>query len=179
MPADPLTLPVDPATLDRLAAEEWPDAARQHGVDPDRVLVDATRDGTLIARWSLAAGWRGGEHEEPAALRALSSLADALEWRGLVVARDGAAVRVVGWAAAPADPDVEPEWTNACAHPLRRYRGLVRIASLDPWDPRRKAHEDAVAAARLERRAPVAANAKVEHARRVDEMAYGGRRAGR
>lgn len=166
----PLFLPIPPHDLDRIIREEWagtPGAtdgsergvARLAGFDPDRGFAAAGDDGLLHLCWLTTAEYVTGE-ERAASRRALLSLADALEDRGLVVDREGGGIRVVGWAAARCDtcnghgridarsgePDVAGEPCDDCGS-----LGLVRIASLPPFDSRAASHFSAVLSARLAR----------------------------
>lgn len=128
-----LVLPCDPVQLAADVARLWPAADKARGVDSISYEVLADQWGLLdlyrMDTGGLCRGWTS-------LAAALEELTRSLEDIGYAIGREGTARRVLGWAAAPADPDREPEWTEACALPRRRDRGLVRICDLPPSDPR-------------------------------------------
>lgn len=117
-------LPVKPADLEEMVARLWPPAAREHGVDPERVGAGIRADGWLTVTTRLAP-----RAEEDAGIE---SLACALEDAGLEVERHHLERRVLGWAAIEALPapqlvrliDLEAE-SPWCTR-VRRWRdGLI------------------------------------------------------
>ena len=144
----PIFLPILARELAAIIREEWPDAARQHMTPGSTALAglgaDALADGTIVftldgRQWVTATG-------SPAALRALSSLADRLEHRGVVVSREGG-VRVIGWAVAAS------EWRDPGSKVVRlRGSYVVAVRHLDAIDPRRIAYDAEVMRAQEERR---------------------------
>ena len=156
----PLVLANAPARLEQLVAEAWPDCARGEGVDPAQVrVVVYSRGGGHALGYEATISHLTLPARVAAIDRALSRLADELEWRLLVVDREGG-LRVLGWAAAEMWRHVSPSGIVVWQGPdrgermmrgLRRERYLVALSDLDPVDPRRRAYEDAAFAAREER----------------------------
>ncbi len=141
--------PADLAHLRAAVRERWPACAEAQGIgrhNPTIAFVDA--DGALCIVGHLA------RHEDGPVARATESLARILEDAGYAIERRGSARIVTGWAMVSDD---------------------VRVASLDPWDPLRRAYDDRLHRERAERDAPrregIGGNAKVEHAVAVNEMA--------
>lgn len=142
----PLVLPCDSVQLAADVVRLWPAAAEARAVDPIGYEVLADLWGLLdLYRTDTGGLCRGWVSLAPA----LEELARSLEGVGYAIGRPGTHTRrVLGWAATPADPDREPEWTEACALPMRRDRMLVRICDLPPSDSRRVAYNSALLVAR-------------------------------
>lgn len=161
-----LTLPISPSALSAIIAAEWQGergVARLAGVDPESIRAETVGAGYL--------NWTSDEPVEgmsrAVADRALLSLADALEARGLVVDREGG-VRVKGWAAEHA------RGVDFIRHDT--VNGLVRIIDLPPSDPRRSAHDSEVLRARLARAEAARGPVGSPGTRNKGEMKMGGGR---
>lgn len=161
-----LFLPIPPPDLARIVREEWEGergVARLAGVDPGDLDVRMT--GAILCPYALTpVGWA---MMMSVVNRAILSLLDALEARGLAVEREPA--RVLGWAAV----DELAGWGSG----LPPYR-LVRIVDLDPCDRRLLAHDAALFEARSARleaaRGPVAEDPKRAGALERHRAAYPG-----
>lgn len=167
----PLTLPITSPALSAIIAEEWPGergVTRLAGVDPESIRAETVGAGYL--------NWTSDEPVEgmlrAVADRALLSLADALEARGLVVDREGG-VRVRGWVAIAYRVLCDDERCMA-----RHDHGdrLRRIIDLPPSDPRRSAHDSDVLRARLARAEAARGPVGAAGTRNKGEMKMGGGR---